>query len=143
MRAFVVAALAVSLSGAACNKNSPATTTAPTTTVATPTTTENFAGTLDVGGSTFYSFTVSAASGTVNLTLLSVIGTGVPPTVMLSVGIGTPSDTGCAASTTVMTRSGTTAQLTGTYNAGVYCARVADVGNLFAPAAFSLDIAHP
>jgi hypothetical protein len=64
-------------------------------------------------------------------------------TVMLGLGIGTPSGTACSTSTSVNTPSGTTPQVTGTYAAGLYCANVADIGNLFAPATVDVTIAHP
>jgi hypothetical protein len=95
-----------------------------------------------VGGAKFYSFTV-AAYGTVNITLNKVSGNLVPSTVWLGLGIGSPSGTTCATTSTVNTAPGTAAQVTGTYDVGVYCANVADIGNLVAPATFDVTIAHP
>jgi hypothetical protein len=120
--------------------SSPSTTTP--TTVASPTVSEDFIGTVGVGGSAFYSFTVEQ-NGTVNVTLTSVSGSGVPGTAWLGLGIGVPSGEECPATSTVNTPPGATAQLTGTYAPGIYCARVADIGNLFAPARFEVVIAHP
>ena len=86
----------------ACSHNS-TTDRLPTTTTyddhrhrAAPTVTESFNGTLPVGGFKFYSFNI-AANGTVNVTLNSVSGTGVPSTVQLGLGIGQPSGLDCAA----------------------------------------------
>jgi hypothetical protein len=110
--------------------------------VAAATTTEEFTDTVPVGGSKFYSFNVPQ-NGTVNVTLNTVSGNFVPATVMLGIGIGTPSGTDCATTSSMNTGAGTTAQLTGTYQPGIYCVRVYDVGNLFAPAAFDVSIAHP
>jgi len=122
---------------------SPSTTdTSTTTTVAAPTETELFSGRVSVGGSAFYSFTVGV-NGTVNVNLADVGGAGVPSTVWLGVGLGTPSGEDCATSTTVNTAAGTAVQLTGTYAPGVYCVRVWDIGNLAAVAAFNVTIAHP
>lgn len=132
---------------AACDGNTPTTptdttTTTTTTTVAEPTITETFTGRIGVGGSSFYSFAVGT-NGTVNLTLTSVGGQGVPGTLWLAIGVGTPSGEDCATATTVNTAPGTAVQLTGTYAPGVYCARVWDIGNLAAVASFNLTIAHP
>lgn len=118
------------------------TTTTTTTTTAAATVSEDFDGIVPTGGSAFYSFSF-AQSGTVALRLVAVSGTVVPSTVMLGVGIGTPSGTDCTTTSTITTAAGASAQLTGTYAAGVYCAKVFDVGNLFGPATFTLNIAHP
>jgi len=131
--------------GAACDGDTPTTptdTSTPNTTVAEPTITESFSGRIGAGGSSFYSFAVGA-NGTVNLTLTSVGGTGVPSTVWLAIGLGTPSGEDCSTATTVNTAAGTAVQLTGTYAPGVYCARVWDIGNLAAMASFDMTIAHP
>ena len=125
-------------SSTATSPSSPST----TPTVATPTTTEIFAGRVDVNGSTFYSFTV-VENGTVNATLAEVGGAGVPSTVWLGLGLGTPSGEDCSASASVNTAPGTAVHLTGTYAPGVYCVRVWDIGNLAAVAAFNVTIAHP
>lgn len=137
----VLAACAVLVAG--CGNDTP---TAPTetteTTVAEPTTQEAFAGTLPVGGVKFYSFT-TAENGTINVTLTDVGGEYVPATVMISLALGQPSGTDCSQNQSVTTAAGTTAQITGTYAPDVYCVRVADIGNLFAPASFSVTVAYP
>lgn len=132
---------------AACDGDTPTTptdttTTTTATTVAEPTTSESFSARVAVGGSAFYSFTVGA-NGTVTLTLTRVGGTGVPSTAWLAIGLGTPSGEDCAIGASVNTAAGTTAQLTGTYAPGVYCARVWDIGNLAASASVELTIAYP
>lgn len=134
----------ITVLSAACNGDTP---TSPSgtdtgTTVASPTVTEDFAGTLPVGGYNFYSFTVSA-NGTVNLTLSGIGGTSVPSSVWVGLGLGVPSGEDCTTSTAVNTQAGSAAQLTGTYAPGVYCARVYDIGNLVAPAQFTVAIAYP
>lgn len=140
--AVAVAALAAA---AACGKDdtptSPTTTTT-TTTVASASITEDFSGVLPVGSSRFYAFTVGE-NGTVNLTLNSIGGAGVPSTVWVGLGIGTPNAEDCSTTSSVNTQSGATAQVTGTYQPGIYCAKVSDIGNLAAPATFAITIAHP
>jgi hypothetical protein len=128
----------------ACSKNnaSSASPTTPTPTPVAPTSTEEFDSTVPVGGSTFYSFSISQY-GTVNITLTSVSGAYVPATVMLGLGLGTPSGTTCTTTNTTDAAAGSAAQLTGSYDVGVYCAKVSDIGNLFAPANFTLSISHP
>lgn len=79
----------------------------------------------------------------INITLTGVGGAFVPATVMLGLGLGQPSGTDCVTSTSVNTAAGGTAQVTGTFDPAVYCAKVSDIGNLFAPASFSVSIAYP
>ena len=132
------------LSAAACSKDNTTTPTTPTSTttpVTTPTVTEIFQSTVPVGGFAFYSFNI-AANGTVNVTLNTVSGTGVPSTVQLGIGIGTPAGVDCTTTSTVTAAAGTAAQLTGTFGPGLFCVRIYDVGNLFGPAAFKATIAH-
>jgi hypothetical protein len=143
-KVVLVATVAAALLGAACGGS---TTTAPTTTTTpapvVPTTTATFVGKVPVGGSAFYSFTL-LSSGTVSVTLSSVSGAFVPPTVMLGLGVGAPSGTACVVSgTTTNAAAGTTAQLTGTYGPGVECVNVSDIGNLYAPATFNVTITYP
>lgn len=109
---------------------------------APPAFTEEFIGVVPVSGATFYSFTVTQF-GTVNLTLRSVGGAFVPPTVTLGFGIGVPDAEGCVATTAITTSAGTEPQLTGNFSPGVHCALVHDVGNLFAPANITVSIAFP
>lgn len=128
----------------ACNKDSTPTSATSTTTTTTSgvTTTEDFTGTVAVGGSLFYSFSV-AESGTVSVLYSAAAGNGVPGTVWLGIGLGTPSGEDCVATNTINTPPGTGAQLTGTYTPGIYCAKVSDIGNLYAPASFTVSITHP
>ena len=134
----------IALLASACDKTETPTssTDTTTTTVASPTITEEFVGTVPVGGTRFYSFTV-VENGTVNVTLTSVGGTGVPSTVWMGLGIGTPSGEDCPTTSTVNGPSGSTPQVTGTFVPGIYCAAVVDIGNLAAPATFAATIAHP
>jgi hypothetical protein len=118
------------------------TTTTTATTAATPVFTEDWMDTLAVGGERFYSFTVTQY-GTVNVSLTSVSGQYVPGTVTVGMGLGTPTAETCATTSTISTAAGTGPQLTGTYNPGVYCVIVWDVGNLFSAARFSITVAYP
>jgi hypothetical protein len=134
--------VALSLS-AACGKS--ATTTSPTET--TPdTVTETFTGTLRVGRSAFYSFSLATA-GTVTATLTSIGGDQVPSSVIVNLGIGTPSQFTCsAASATAVQVTGTAqvpAQVSSSEQPGVYCVIISDIGNLFGPASFTVTIDHP
>jgi hypothetical protein len=131
----------------ACSHNSTAepslTSTTTTPPAAAPTVSEVFTSTLPVGGFKFFTFNI-AANGTVNITLNSVSGAGVPTTVQLGLGVGQPSGTDCATTQTATAGSAFAApQLTGTFGPGLFCVRVFDVGNLFAPANFTVTIAHP
>ncbi len=146
MKARVLLCVLAALT-AACGSSTPtspsSTTSTSTTSVASPTTTEEWDSTLTVGGSKCYSFSI-AQNGTVNVTLTSISGDFVPPTVTISLGIGQPSGADCSTTTTSNVSTQTAApQLTGAYGPGVFCVRVADVGNLFAPAHFSITVAHP
>jgi len=141
-----IAVCGLALLAAACSHDtttpsSPSSTTTTTTPVTTPTASETFASTVDPGGAAFYSFNI-AANGTVNVTLNGVGGTGVPSTVQLGLGIGTPAGVDCSTTSTVTAGAGAGPQLTGTFGPGLFCVRVYDVGNLAATAAFRVTIAH-
>jgi hypothetical protein len=135
--AFSVIAVAVLAAAAGCTSS----TTSPTT--ASPaTTTQTFTGTLAQSGSATNAFTVSA-TGTVTISLTSVS----PLTTMsLGVGIGTWDGTTCGSSMSSNTdaRVGKTA-LTGTANAGSYCVRVYDSGNIPADwsVSYTVEVVHP
>ena len=135
------------LTTSGCSGDTPtspsATTTATTTTTAaSPTSTEEFNNTVPVGGSVFYSFTVTQY-GTVNVSLTSVSGQFVPSTVTMGLGLGKPDAETCVTSTQISTASGAGPQITGSYEPGVYCVKVSDVGNLFSAAKFAVTIAYP
>jgi hypothetical protein len=103
-----------------------------------------YAGTLDAGGSRFYSFT-NGAAGSVTAFLASVTApdTRLPLAVPLELGIGVPAGTGCATTTTQIVAPGLVSQLTVSLAAGVFCLRVADAGELRAPVTFAVRFSHP
>ena len=135
-------AVAVSSCSSTETPTSPTDTTSTTATAAAPAFAEDFNGTVDSSNASFYSFTVTQY-GTVNITLTNVSGTFVPSSLQLGLGLGTPSGTDCSTTVTITTRSGSTPQLTGSYQPGVYCVRVFDVGNLFGTANFAVTISYP
>ena len=104
--------------------------------------TEEFFGRVTVGGSGFYSFTVEQ-NGTVKVRLVVVSGTNVPGSVWMGLGLGTPAGEDCVTTTSLNTQASEIAQISGTYAPGIYCARVYDIGNLFAPANVYVTIDHP
>jgi len=134
------------LTSAGCSDETP---TSPTTTDTTTTTaaaapafTEEFAGVVPATGSVFYSFTVTTY-GTVNVSLTSVSGQYVPSTVTMGLGLGKPEAEGCTTTSSISTPAGTGPQLSAVQEAGVYCVKVSDVGNLFSAANFAVTIAYP
>lgn len=103
-----------------------------------------FTGRLPVGGSRFYSFTVSEA-GTASLMLASLArdanGPALPASVAL--GLGVPRGIDCATTSSVTTGAALTVQISVDLQPGIYCARIADIGALTEPVAFAVRIAFP
>ena len=130
--------LALVIATAACGSSSPAVT---TPTPLPPTITSNFSGTLAVMGQTSHNFLVTAP-GRVLITLTS-LG---PPSVPVGVGLGVPSGLSCVLSlgsgSTVTTEAGASPQISGTALAGTFCVEIYDVGNLTAPAAYTITVNH-
>lgn len=89
---------------------------------------EVFAGTLSVGGSASYDFSVATSGGLLSITLTAA---GPPATIYTGVGIGNRTDSTCTALSngTAVSPAGTTPQLSGTASAGSYCVFVYDAGN--------------
>lgn len=127
---------------AACGDDSP---TSPSSTSDTSSTsTVTFTGTLAVGGARFYSFT-NATTGSVTALLASVASaeTRLPLGAALEIGVGVPAGTGCATTSTQLVSPGLISQMTVQMAAGTFCLRVADVGELRAPASFAVRFTHP
>jgi hypothetical protein len=136
-----LAALAVAgLLTGACGSDSSATT--PTT--PTGPSTEVFSGTLDVQGSSFYSFTTTT-SGPVSITLASLVATQPGPALnsVLGLAVGAPLGTDCNVTNSINTAPALTAQLVTSLSPATYCTRVYDIGNLTASVNFTVRIVHP
>jgi hypothetical protein len=103
-----------------------------------PTKVVSFSGTLQVQGRDTYTFTVTQ-SGYVEATL---VGLGAAAGTTVGFGIGTANGTAvCAVGQSVTTASGTAAQLVGTGLPGALCVTIFDVGNLTAPAVYTITVA--
>jgi hypothetical protein len=103
---------------------------------------ETFTGTLPVGGSRFYSFTVPQ-TGMTSVTLLSLKENGADSSAIVLLGLGAPRGTECLLIDGTQVNTGVTAQVTLSPEPGIYCARISDAGNLAAPADFSINIVRP
>jgi hypothetical protein len=136
----VVLGLALALTSlSGCSDN----TTTPTDTTPLQTT-EVYLGTLNRGDSGFYSFNV-INSGTAALTLASLSNpaTGRVLDTTMELGFGVPAGEGCNATTTVNVSPGLSAQISSAVTTGIYCARIADIGNLGSATSFAVRIVHP
>jgi hypothetical protein len=133
--------LALAIVTMGCGDDTP---TSPSSTSSTTTSSITFAGTLDVGGSRFYSFT-NTASGSVTALLASVAvaDTRLPLTVPLEIGVGVPAGTGCATTVQQLVAPGLVSQLSVSLASGTFCLRVADAGELRAPVTFAVRFTHP
>jgi len=104
---------------------------------------ESFTGTLAKLGSRFYSFNVTQ-SGPISIVLLSLVEGGTASTATVSIGLGVPRGTDCLATNTVTIGVGVAPQLSVSVDPLIYCARIADVGNLTALSAdFAINITRP
>jgi hypothetical protein len=102
----------------------------------------SFNGMLQPRATDSYTFVVSQ-SGYVQATL---VGLGAPPDTVVALGIGTPGTVGtttgvCQLTSSVNTTAGPTAQLIGTGIAGTLCITIRDIGNLTAPAIYTITVA--
>jgi len=150
MKHFSLVALVIVLSTAACDNSS----TTPTTT-SPATNTITFSGTIPaavngVPQSQSDAFTVGQSGGTVTFTLTSALetlpGGTLNPTVVMGIGIGTPSGSTCsvpAGTTTTIQASAT--PISGTLNPGSYCVQVTneDASPSSGPVTFTLIIVTP
>jgi len=108
--------------------------------------TETFTGTvpLPINGALqadIHNFTVTVG-GSLNVTLTAA---GPPPTITMLLAVGNPSSTGTCSilqGASAQVTAGTTAQLSGTVDAGTYCVAVADIGNALQPIAYTVTVAH-
>jgi hypothetical protein len=133
---IVVSALAA----AGCSSGDDASSSLPAT-PSSPLVTENFSGTVQVGGSDAHPFTVTSSGFQISLDLTSV---GPPSTITMGFGIGSWDGTTCSPLSGGYGnyQASTTPQLGGNINAGAYCAIVFDVGNQSAPVTYTAVILH-
>ena len=141
MKQILTALILVSaLAAAGCSSDDTSSSSVPTT-PSSPLVTENFSGTVQVGGSDAHPFSVISSGFQITLDLTSV---GPPSTISMGFGIGSWDGTTCTLLTggfgTVQASS--TPQLGGNINAGTYCAVVFDVGNQSAPVTYTAVILH-
>lgn len=124
-------------SGGDSTSSSSSSTTSPTTSV----TTENFTGSVDVGGKDVHPFTVTLSGGQLNVILTAA---GPPSTIFMGLGVGTNSGGTCTllSNGSLVTQAGATAQLSGTVNAGSYCVMVYDAGNQTAAITYAVTVNH-
>jgi hypothetical protein len=103
-----------------------------------------FTGTIPVGGSRFYSVTLTRA-GTVELTLISVSLDARVSTLGTAMGLGSgvPNGPDCELTRSVNTVPGLTAQLKTAMGAGTFCVKVFDIGSLTTPVNVAVRIIRP
>jgi hypothetical protein len=113
------------------------TTETPTTTTV-PSTEFTVSSSFTKSGSASRTF-VNTAAGDVNLTLTSA-----SPAVALGIGVGIPrsNGAGCEVSSYVVTSSSPSPQLIASAEAGTFCVKVFDVGNVVETVTFSLFVKH-
>jgi hypothetical protein len=116
----------------------------PTSPTVVDVSTQVFSGTLAVGATRFYSFTV-ISGGTISASLASVTSAqdNTVLDAVLELGIGFPAGTGCAVTTTKNVSPALTTQVLTSGEPGIHCVRIADVGDLTAPIKFAVRFAHP
>ena len=139
-RVLGIVVLGIAMAGPACAE---ATVSGPTAIGNNVTlTTETFSGTLPVGGSRFYSFTVPQ-TGLTSVTLVSLKQNGEDSSVIVLIGLGAPRGTECLLLDGLQVTTGVSPQVSLTPDPGVYCARISDAGNLTGPVDFSINIVRP
>lgn len=123
--------------GAGCGNND-ATPTAPTT--RSSPVTETFSSNLTVQGSAIRMIT-AIQSGTFTATLTSAAQPGVQ--VGLAIGLRNGNASQCLATREVMAAAGSSPQLSAQVDAGDYCVRIFDIGQLQSPMNFSVTLSYP
>jgi hypothetical protein len=135
------AALVAAAIGAACTTADPTPNLTPVV-VTPPTKTDTFNGTVAVGQSSAFPFTVTNV-GNLSITLTAA---GPPPTIAMQVGVGQVQfDGSCALFPNGFKTvpAGTTPQIGATQiPAGSYCVAITDVGNATVPVTFSITVMH-
>jgi hypothetical protein len=111
-----------------------------------PQKTEVFSGTIDVGASSYFAFTV-ANVGDLTVTMTSA---GPPSTIVMGIGlgIGGATATTCQLQITKQTAAGDAPQIgasqvpASSSLGSTYCVGIGDIGNAPGPVAFSIIIVH-
>lgn len=136
----ILAALIVSSAVAGCSSSTDTSASLPAA-PSSPLVTENFSGTVQIGGKDGHPFTVTSSGFQITMDLTSV---GPPSTISMGFGLGSWDGTTCTplsgGYTTVQASS--IPQISGNINAGSYCAVVFDVGNQSAPVTYTAVILH-
>jgi|SRR6185295_14751573 len=138
MKRALPVALACLVCALGCQSNSDSTQ-LPTT--PSPGTTETFSGTVNVGQDAVNPFNIMLSGGALAITLTAVV----PPSTVVGVAVGTWDGTTCASVSggVVVTTAGTSPQLSGgQFDAGRYCVRVFDPGNLSASVNYTVLVNH-
>src|SRR5262245_39952109 len=117
---IVVSVLTVCACLSSACHNTSTTTVTPLTPTTPYSTSDVFTGSLDVEGSSFYTFTpLQSVTTTVTLASLTVGDTAI--SVPMSLGLGTTDGTNCNTTQNATASPGLTAQITTQLNAGTYC----------------------
>lgn len=137
-RIAVVGLFVCAIAGAGCQSD---TTAPPDYSIVSPVT-ETFQGTLNVQGTSFYSFIVGNPDP-ISVTLASLTkSSGAAVTTSVRLGIGVPSGETCATTTALTTASGLQAQVLQVISPGTYCVIIADTGALTETLNFAIKIKH-
>ena len=134
--------VACAFAAGACSNSTDTTTTGTGTAPTAPVTTEQFAGTVPVGGNDVHSFIVAASNGTLTVTMTAA---GPPATITMGIGVGQFVGGTCQllSGGTVSMPASTTAQLSGVVNAGTYCLMIYDLRlNATVPITYAATVTH-
>lgn len=138
MSAVRLMALIATLAAAGCGDGVET----PTSATTTDPVTVLFSGTLQPGGTRFYSYSLTT-TGTVSAMLASLERGNTPMPNALELGIGIPAGTGCATITSSQTTTSLVPQLQQTAAIGTYCVRISDTAGLPSPMNFTIRVIHP
>jgi len=116
-----------------------ATTTTTTTAASTPAV---FTGTLDPGGTAFFSFNAQGGQVKAQLSSLTLVGSREATTVTVRIGVGVPRGLGCEISGTIELSPGLVSQPVLAIPAGIHCVSVEDIGGLSGRAHFLLKFEY-
>jgi hypothetical protein len=111
----------------------------PTSPTPTPSDPSKFESQLVKGGFASRSFAMTEA-GTIEVTLTALV-----PSVVVGLGVGVPDADGsaCNLNRSVETTAGSSPQVTAAADAGNYCVKIFDIGQVEGSASFSITLTHP